>query len=50
MENEEEITQYQRDMVSRDICPRCRGPLDTGFECLKCGYDAAWLFKDDENE
>jgi tRNA(Ile2) C34 agmatinyltransferase TiaS len=24
----------------RDICPECGGELDTGWECLRCGYDA----------
>lgn len=23
-----------------DICPKCGGNLDTGWECTKCGYDA----------
>ena len=28
--------------VDNDICPvsGCCGPLDTGWECNKCGYDA----------
>ena len=30
-------------LVARDICPRCGGPLDTGWECLRCGYDAIHL-------
>lgn len=26
--------------VANDICPECRGELDTGWECNKCGFDA----------
>lgn len=37
---EQETTRYERDMVAKDKCPRCRGPLDTGWECNDCGYDA----------
>ena len=33
-------TQYERDMVAKHRCPRCRGDLDTGWECTDCGYDA----------
>lgn len=33
-------TQHERDLVAREMCPRCRGSLDTGFECIDCGYDA----------
>jgi tRNA(Ile2) C34 agmatinyltransferase TiaS len=28
------------ELARRDICPRCRGELDTGWECNDCGYDA----------
>jgi hypothetical protein len=38
-----DLTRYQIDLVNDDICPRCRGELDTGFECLVCGYDAMWI-------
>ena len=24
----------------RDVCPECGGELDTGWECLDCGFDA----------
>jgi hypothetical protein len=24
-----------------DVCPKCLGDLDTGWECNDCGYDAA---------
>lgn len=27
-------------LAHKDICPRCRGELDTGWECNDCGYDA----------
>lgn len=26
--------------VLHDMCPRCDGELDTGWECNKCGFDA----------
>ena len=31
--------------VDNDICPvrGCCGPLDTGWTCNKCGYDAMWV-------
>ena len=34
------ITQHERNLVAQDKCPRCRGELDTGWECTACGYDA----------
>lgn len=38
-----------RAMVKKkELCPRCGGELDTGFECNDCGYDALWLV--DENK
>lgn len=37
------LTHYQRDLVRNDKCPKCRGALDTGWECLSCGYDAQWI-------
>jgi tRNA(Ile2) C34 agmatinyltransferase TiaS len=44
------VTEYQLMLVLHDKCPRCRGELDTGWECNRCGYDAKWLadilFKD----
>lgn len=30
----------RRSLARRDICPECRGALDTGWECNDCGYDA----------
>lgn len=26
--------------VNKDICPKCGGELDTGWECNDCGFDA----------
>jgi hypothetical protein len=26
--------------IKEDRCPVCSGELDTGFECLDCGFDA----------
>lgn len=26
-----------------DICPKCNGALDTGWECNDCGFDAMTL-------
>lgn len=28
------------ELVKENICPRCLGDLDTGWECNFCGYDA----------
>lgn len=38
-EAEQPTTQYERDMVKKNKCPRCRESLDTGYECTGCGYD-----------
>jgi RecJ-like exonuclease len=27
-------------LVGEDVCPKCLGELDTGWECNSCGYDA----------
>lgn len=35
--------QVPRDAVDGDRCPHCDGELDTGWECLNCGYDALWI-------
>jgi len=33
-----------RAQVAKDnLCPECGGELDTGWECLDCGFDAQWL-------
>jgi hypothetical protein len=26
--------------ATKDICPKCSGSLDTGWECNDCGFDA----------
>ena len=31
--------------VSRDICPKCGGALDEGYECNSCGYDAIYIVR-----
>jgi ribosomal protein L37AE/L43A len=36
--------------IAQDVCPDCDGPLDTGWECNKCGADfraAAMAIPDD---
>lgn len=36
------LTGLRRRMaIAEDVCPECGGPLDTGWECLGCGFDAA---------
>jgi hypothetical protein len=30
----------RRASIAEDLCPECGGPLDTGWECLGCGFDA----------
>lgn len=30
-------------LVAEDVCPKCLGELDTGWECNDCGYDASHL-------
>ena len=32
----------ERDVV-QDRCPKCKGELDTGWECNDCGFDARYL-------
>jgi hypothetical protein len=32
----------ERDVV-QDRCPKCKGELDTGWECNDCGFDAMYL-------
>lgn len=43
IEADQPITEYQLMMVLHDKCPRCRGELDTGWECNRCKYDSRWL-------
>jgi hypothetical protein len=26
-------------LIAEDICPECRGELDTGWQCNDCGFD-----------
>ena len=40
MSNVRRIPALDRSLARRDICPRCGGALDTGWECNSCGYDA----------
>lgn len=28
------------ELVAKNICPRCMGELDTGWECNNCEFDA----------
>ena len=36
--------------VKNDVCPKCGGELDTGWECNSCGYDAAWAVEAPHHE
>lgn len=31
------------------ICPKCDGPLDSGWECADCGFDAKPLIRPQSN-
>jgi|HubBroStandDraft_1064217.scaffolds.fasta_scaffold353041_3 hypothetical protein len=31
---------FEQKCTAVDMCPKCGGELDTGWECNKCGYDA----------
>lgn len=35
--------------VKEDICPKCGGSLDTGWECNKCGADCRPLIVPEAN-
>lgn len=37
---------FSYEMAADDVCPRCLGDLDTGWECSACGYDAFPLIRD----
>lgn len=37
---DEQHRELREALVSSDRCPECGGELDTGWECIKCGYDA----------
>lgn len=48
----ERIGQHDKcrlDMIEEDLCPECGGDLDTGWECMDCGYDAMWEMIDAGN-
>lgn len=31
----------RQELIGNDVCPECcGGSLDTGYECIKCGFDA----------
>jgi len=30
----------RKESARDDVCPDCGGQLDTGWECVECGYDA----------
>ena len=38
--DDQPITNHEFRLVTANKCPRCRGCLDTGWECTDCGYDA----------
>jgi hypothetical protein len=38
----------ERELVSRNICPKCRGPLEI-WKCKDCGYDAIRLANPEPN-
>jgi tRNA(Ile2) C34 agmatinyltransferase TiaS len=40
-----EIRELAEEYAANDICPKCYGELDTGWECTKCGYDAKPLIR-----
>lgn len=31
---------FEEKCTAVDMCPKCGGELDTGWECNLCGYDA----------
>lgn len=35
------LEHFVQALVEEDICPRCLGELDTGWECNACDYDAS---------
>lgn len=38
-------TKEHREMlIAEDYCPECGGELDTGWECIDCGFDAELEF------
>lgn len=47
--DDQPTTQFERDLVAINKCPRCRDSLDTGWECTGCGYDAMPIAHEIEN-
>jgi tRNA(Ile2) C34 agmatinyltransferase TiaS len=41
-----EIRELAEQYVANDICPKCYGSLDTGWECNSCGFDAKPLVRE----
>jgi hypothetical protein len=35
----------RQESANNDICPECGDELDTGFECIGCGFDAESIVK-----
>jgi len=38
------IKPLDKALAHEDVCPRCLGELDTGWECNTCGHDAYYDF------
>lgn len=34
------VDRFRKELIENDYCPECLGPLDEGWECNRCGYDA----------
>ena len=34
------MDELSKALVEEDVCPKCLGELDTGWECNDCDYDA----------
>jgi hypothetical protein len=39
-----EPTPLEIAIVDDDLCPRCLGELDTGWECNECGFNAYGIY------
>ena len=42
MSKEYAVVDHYQELIDNDMCPvvGCGGPLDTGWECNRCDYDA----------
>jgi tRNA(Ile2) C34 agmatinyltransferase TiaS len=40
VERTRHIATFEQKYAVVDMCPKCGGELDTGWECNRCGYDA----------